>query len=93
MPYAVLVGTPDRDQPTFVIPRLFRRRADAEAAFARTKRGVGWIVTPYVRLPGRTHEENLWALVLPVGWWRWLTWAAGGDAPDLAELGWTGRAR
>jgi len=91
MPYAVLIGTPDRSQPTFVIPRWTRRAADTEAALARTKRGIGFIITPYLSLPGQVHDEHLWAEVFPVGWPAFLRWKAGGERPGLAALGWTGR--
>lgn len=73
MPYVVRIGEPGRVKPTFTLPFWTRRRAEKEAAFARTKRGIGLIVTPYLSLPGPVLDEHLWADVVPVGWldcWR-----------------------
>lgn len=74
MPYEVKVGVPDEDKPTFVLPFWTRRFAEREAAVARTKRGVGFIFTPLLSLPGKTYPEgqHLWATVERIGWWACL---------------------
>lgn len=85
MPAVVMVGEPGRPHPTFVIPKLLRWAAEKEAAVARTKYGVGFIFTPYLSLPGKVHEQHLWAEVVPCSWWTWLR--TGGD-PSAADVGW-----
>lgn len=86
MPYAVLVGTPDdKTRPVFTIPRWTRMGADAEAAHARTKRGVGFIFTPFLSLPGKVHDERLWAEVHPVSWPAFLRWKVTGHQPTVAR--------
>ena len=85
MPYAVVVGEPDRVHPTFVVPKLTRRRAHREAALARTKRGVGVILTPFLSLPGKVHDGHLWAEVVPVPWRVWLR---TGGQPAARDVGW-----
>jgi hypothetical protein len=69
--WVVRIGEPNRLKPTFTLPFWTRRAAEKEAAHARTKRGIGFIVTPYLSLPGQVFKpgENLWAEVVPVGWW------------------------
>lgn len=90
MPHALLVGRPDAVDPTFVIPFWTRRRADAEAAVARTKRGVGFIFTPFLSLPGPVEDGHLWADVYDVPLLPFLRWKLTGTAPELASIGFRG---
>lgn len=85
MPYAVLVGTPDDTDPTFVIPHWTWAGAAAEVKLAVSKRGVGFIFTPLLSLPGKVYDDHLWACARPVSWPAFLRWKLTGHQPTVTD--------